>query len=115
MKPLASIAAILFLAASAQAQTAGAPHKAKLVVPPKPAPLTLRGPQSAAPAIKLAAPPPSSWAESAYGAPASDPDECRMACAHSYYFCLAGENAPSCPQDWISCQSGCENPALASR
>jgi len=33
--------------------------------------------------------------------------ECRQACAHSYYFCLAGGDAPSCPQEWTSCRSDC--------
>jgi hypothetical protein len=114
VKRLASIVAILVLAASAQAQTTGIPHKTKLVVPPKP--LALRGPQSPVPAIKPApAPPLSSWASSAYGAPPSDPGECRTGCAHSYYFCLAGEDASSCPQSWTSCQSACAEPAIASR
>ena len=44
----------------------------------------------------------------AAGQPAPrDAGECRQACARSYYFCLAGDYAASCPQEWTSCRSDC--------
>jgi hypothetical protein len=42
----------------------------------------------------------------ASAAPA-DPGQCRISCAHTYYFCLAGQDAPSCPQNWTSCLNDC--------
>ena len=46
------------------------------------------------------------------GQPAArDPGECRQACAHAYYFCLAGGDAPSCPEHWTSCRSDCSRDA----
>jgi len=38
---------------------------------------------------------------------ARDVGACRLACARAYYFCLAGEDAPSCPQNWTSCRADC--------
>jgi len=38
---------------------------------------------------------------------ARDPGQCRQDCARAYYFCLAGGDAPSCPQIWTSCRSDC--------
>ena len=38
---------------------------------------------------------------------ARDAGECRQACARTYYFCLAGGDEPSCPQEWTSCRSDC--------
>jgi len=68
----------------------------------------LRGAQTAkAPARPAAAPtqiarttPPPTSDASTYS---TDPGQCREGCAHTYYFCLAGEDAPSCPQNWSSC------------
>ena len=37
----------------------------------------------------------------------TDPSQCRAACAHTYYFCLAGDDAPSCPQNWTACLASC--------
>jgi hypothetical protein len=39
-----------------------------------------------------------------------DPGQCRLACAHSYYFCLAGENAEACPGNWTQCLTTCGRP-----
>lgn len=39
--------------------------------------------------------------------PAQSVQECRLGCARTYYFCLAGEDAPSCPQNWTSCRAAC--------
>jgi hypothetical protein len=36
-----------------------------------------------------------------------DASQCRQACAHAYYFCLAGGEADSCPGPWTSCLSDC--------
>jgi hypothetical protein len=45
----------------------------------------------------------------------TDPGQCREACAHTYYFCLAGEDAPSCPQNWSSCLITCNRPPIQSQ
>lgn len=37
----------------------------------------------------------------------ADPAQCRLACAHSYYFCLAGEDADVCPEAWTQCLATC--------
>lgn len=36
-----------------------------------------------------------------------DAQACRMACAQSYYFCLAGDGTDECPQAWGQCRLGC--------
>jgi len=79
----------------------------------------LRGAQSAStvstPAVTPPAPLPppiqskaplSFFAASAQPAPRGA-GECRQGCARAYYFCLAGGDAPSCPQEWTSCRSDC--------
>jgi hypothetical protein len=38
---------------------------------------------------------------------AADPGQCHAGCAHTYYFCLAGDDAPSCPQNWTACLASC--------
>jgi hypothetical protein len=37
----------------------------------------------------------------------TDPGQCHAGCAHTYYFCLAGDDAPSCPQNWTACLASC--------
>jgi hypothetical protein len=37
----------------------------------------------------------------------ADVGQCRQACAHTYYFCLAGQDAESCPESWTSCLTAC--------
>jgi len=39
---------------------------------------------------------------------AVDAGQCRRACARPYYFCLAGDDADSCPTDWSRCVSACD-------
>jgi hypothetical protein len=39
--------------------------------------------------------------------------QCRLTCAHSYYFCLSGEDAPSCPGSWTSCLADCSRAPIA--
>ncbi len=97
----AALAVLLVGAAPAQ------PPKASQPTPP--ATNALRGAQAAnAPAPPLAA----SLASADASAIPADSDQCRAACAHTYYFCLAGEDAPSCPQNWTSCLADCSRPAI---
>lgn len=71
----------------------------------------LRGSQAAQNAKPAARPPaPLAPAASPVGdaaAAAADPGQCRTACDHSYYFCLAGQDSDSCPETWSSCRTGC--------
>jgi hypothetical protein len=62
------------------------------------------GPAKAAPAPTLIS------AVPAPAANAQDRDQCRLACAHSYYFCLADPQAAACPETWIRCLSTCDRP-----
>jgi hypothetical protein len=84
--------------------------------PAKPAASTgLRGEQGARPAKPAPIAPPllrASLPASESSALATDPGQCRVDCAHTYYFCLAGEDAPSCPQNWTSCLAGCSQPPI---
>ncbi len=41
----------------------------------------------------------------------ADVGQCRLDCARSYYFCLAGDDADSCGPTWASCLSACNAPA----
>ena len=36
-----------------------------------------------------------------------DPQACRMSCAQTYYFCLAGDGSDECAQAWGQCRLGC--------
>ena len=40
--------------------------------------------------------------------------QCRMACAQTYYFCLAGNQSDDCPTTWSQCRSGCSSDPLSS-
>lgn len=110
----------LCFAAMAVALIGAAP--AQPPAPAKPAAASgLRGAQAAKTPAKLAAapaqiasttPPPTPGDASTYS---TDPGQCREACAHTYYFCLAGEDAPSCPQNWSSCLIGCNRPPIQSQ
>ena len=75
----------------------------------------LRGPMSVdrnkpakAPPLASAIPPGAGLVTSSAG---GDPAQCRLACAHSYYFCLAGENADACSGNWTQCLTACSRPA----
>jgi hypothetical protein len=110
----------LCLAAMAVALIGAAP--AQPPAPAKPVAASgLRGAQTAktapkpapAPAqIASATPPPPPGDASTFS---TDPGQCREGCAHTYYFCLAGEDAPSCPQNWSSCLIACNRPAIQSQ
>ena len=41
----------------------------------------------------------------------TDVGQCRLDCARSYYFCLAGDDADSCGPTWASCLSACNAPS----
>ncbi|HXQ11116.1 MAG TPA: hypothetical protein VN805_09015 [Caulobacteraceae bacterium] len=124
---LLASAAIFLMAASAGDQV----HRPLLVVPQNPpVPAGLRGPQAvpppspppSAPQLALAPPaasaiqpavahPPSRGAApAAPNAAATDAEPCRLACAQPYYFCLAGENAATCPDAWRRCVAACDMP-----
>jgi hypothetical protein len=69
---------------------------------PLTAPTTTPAPiQSPAPGLRLAS----------ASTPPVDLGQCRQACAHAYYFCLAGEAAGDCPGNWSSCLVDCGHPA----
>ena len=104
----------LCLAACAVLLLGAAAHQRP--APAKPAVASgLRGAQGAKPAkaAPIAAPLlRASLPTSDASALPADPGQCRAACAHTYYFCLAGDDAPSCPQNWTSCLAGCSRPAI---
>jgi len=40
------------------------------------------------------------------------PQQCRLSCAQSYYFCLSSDHPDDCPGAWGQCRAGCDAPAL---
>ena len=40
--------------------------------------------------------------------------QCRMSCAQTYYFCLAGNQIDDCPASWSQCRAGCSSAPLSS-
>jgi hypothetical protein len=112
MRSSAAFAAFIALAClAAGLADAATKGRASLTAPARPAAArALRGPIDAAvsPPIKTAAlrglsPLPSPTPS------APDAEQCRLACAQSYYFCAADEGATSdCPESWSSCTAGCE-------
>jgi hypothetical protein len=83
------------------------------VIPPKPAAANgLRGPQSAKPVNAAALGPNASLPAPNASVLPTDPGQCRATCAHTYYFCLSGADAPSCPQNWTSCLNVCDRPPI---
>jgi hypothetical protein len=83
----------------------------RIVIPAKSATASgLRGAQTPNPAKPqpLAAPIlAASQPASDVSAIPADPGQCRLSCAHGYYFCLSGQDAAFCPQSWTSCLGGC--------
>lgn len=73
-------------------------------VPEKPRPMQVIQPvqRPTPPALELPAPapPPSPPVR-------ADAGQCTLACAQSYYFCLAGEDPGLCGPDWGQCRAGC--------
>jgi hypothetical protein len=37
--------------------------------------------------------------------------QCRLDCAHNYYFCLSGSDTSYCSQAWTSCLTDCGHPS----
>jgi hypothetical protein len=81
------------------------------VIPAKPVAASgLRGALGAKPAKPPAAAAPitaASLPASNVSAIAADPGQCRLACAHRYYFCLSAQDPAYCPQSWTSCLNDC--------
>jgi hypothetical protein len=46
---------------------------------------------------------------------AGDLNQCRLTCAHSYYFCLSSADSTYCPEAWSSCLTDCGRPADPTR
>jgi hypothetical protein len=120
---LLASAAIFLMAASSDDEV----HRAGFAVPQNPpVPPGLRGFQVVTPppsrattttTMVKATPGQTTLAQAGLGAqstaagPAIDPEQCRLACAQPYYFCLAGENAVICPDAWSRCVAACDMPA----
>ena len=82
---------------------------------PGKAPPPLRGPETAAAASGAppnALPPlPVAAAYSPIPPPtATEIDQCRLACSHTYYFCSAGSDTDDCAPSWTSCRAKCLAP-----
>ncbi|HEX4196589.1 MAG TPA: hypothetical protein VHZ26_04030 [Caulobacteraceae bacterium] len=105
---LAVLAAALIGAAPAEQPTAPARPAAKVVRGGQGGrnPQNAQSGKTAKPTATLA--PLAPAASPLSDASAADPGQCRMACDHSYYFCLSGQDAESCPETWTSCRTGCE-------
>ncbi|MEJ0066919.1 MAG: hypothetical protein WDM85_17135 [Caulobacteraceae bacterium] len=43
----------------------------------------------------------------------TDPAQCRMDCAQTYYFCRAGDHPDACAETWGQCVATCNSPNLA--
>ena len=69
-------------------------------------------PPSAQATVQSAATPPVIKPPAPSSAPA-DPAQCRMDCAHTYYFCRAGEHPDDCAGTWGQCVATCNSPNLA--
>jgi hypothetical protein len=126
MRPRVIFLGLIALASLAASVVGAAPRGRIAVVAPQAAATGLRGSQTAAGAPTKAAPktaaavpaaPPVTLAlrqsEAAPGASRDEGGQCRLTCAHSYYFCLAGEDAPSCPTSWTSCLADCGRAPIA--
>ena len=119
-----SIALLISIAAAAGAgaQTTSARKAGLRPAPPAAESPSLRGPvspdqsqdQSQGQPSKPPPPPSAALMSTLSPLPAaattrSDPLQCRQTCAHSYYFCLAGQDADVCPQTWGECVATCDD------
>ena len=43
----------------------------------------------------------------------TDPSDCRMTCAQTYYDCRAGDHPDECAGTWGQCVATCNSPSLA--
>ena len=109
---------VLALCLLALANSAAAQQSSR----PKP-PVNLRGTVATAPLRRSpVAPPPALDALGARSlflpAPIASapvggaPQQCRLSCAQTYYFCLAGDYPDQCSASWGQCRSGCDAPTL---
>jgi hypothetical protein len=69
-------------------------------------------PSAPPPTMQRAATPPVS-SPLAPPAVATDPAQCRMGCAQTYYFCRAGDHPDDCAGSWGQCVATCNSPNLA--
>jgi hypothetical protein len=98
------LAAALAVAAPAASQQPGPADGLKAPEGKERSPPAETGPRPAAP------PPPSGPVQT----PAQAADQCRAACAQTYYFCLAGDSPDDCSAAWGQCRLSC-NGALTGR
>ncbi len=114
---------ILCVLALATAGSAGAQERKARPRPPAAGP-ALRGPVASAPMSRVApqaAPAETNTAQALFlpspiaSAPMGGaPQQCRLSCAQTYYFCLAGDSPDGCSANWSQCRSGCDAPTLAT-
>jgi hypothetical protein len=71
-------------------------------------------PASAAQATVQRAATPPVVAPSAPVSVPTDPAQCRMSCAQTYYFCRAGDHPDDCAGAWGQCVATCNSPNLAT-
>ena len=120
---LALLVLTLALASPASAQKA----PMKVITPPRPAAPALRGLQSAdtpgvaAPASMVAATAAATLAQSFIPLRslsdipvAGEAGQCRLSCAQSYYFCLAGDGSDDCAPTWGQCRAACDAPGVGA-
>jgi DMSO/TMAO reductase YedYZ molybdopterin-dependent catalytic subunit len=121
MRPSAPLLALLAAVALALAAgpAAAATRGAEAGDAPAPKRAMLRGPQSAAPTHPAAAPakapplPLSAPIQSLASRVPADAGQCRLACAQTYYFCLADAGPETCPDGWTRCLAGCSRASAA--
>ncbi|RFC41390.1 MAG: hypothetical protein DUW69_002741 [Verrucomicrobia bacterium] len=74
-----------------------------------------------APPASTAKPAPEQPAKTAPARPALPPPTpdatpiCRATCDRGYFTCLSGEDAESCPSNWMLCRSNCAKPKTSER
>jgi hypothetical protein len=69
-------------------------------------------PSSAQATVQRAATPPVTTPPAPVSVP-TDPGQCRMSCAQTYYFCRAGDHPDDCAGTWGQCVATCASPNLA--
>ncbi len=45
----------------------------------------------------------------------TDPSQCRLSCAQSYYFCFESDEPDTCGGVWTSCLAACSRPPLTQQ
>lgn len=91
------------------------PSMAAKSLPYSPLPAGLAGAEAAPPAPTaspaISRTPPAVGPSALASISPQNASDCRLACAGSYYFCLAGEDSQACPTQWTRCLSDCRLPA----